>query len=217
MAAIIERVLSCFQSKPKKFRVVFVLGGPGSGKGTLCSKIVETYGWVHLSAGDLLRAERKDPASKHGELINEHIREGKIVPVEITLALIRKAMEASATTDFLVDGFPRSADNLKGWEDNMTTCTDVVSLLYLETSEEVMAQRIMQRSRETVAAGGTARADDNEEAIKKRLETYHETTMPIIEIFKRRGKVTAVDSTPAPAVVFASAQTSLFDGLAAQS
>jgi UMP-CMP kinase len=217
MAAIIERVLSCFQSKPKKFRVVFVLGGPGSGKGTLCSKIVETYGWVHLSAGDLLRAERKDPSSKHGELINEYIREGKIVPVEITLALIRKAMEASATTDFLVDGFPRSADNLKGWEDNMTTCTDVVSLLYLETSEEVMAQRIMQRSRETVAAGGTARADDNEEAIKKRLKTYHETTMPIIEIFKRRGKVTAIDSTPAPAVVFASAQTSLFDGLAAQS
>ena len=99
----------------------------------------------------------------------------------------------------------------------MTTCTDVVSLLYLETSEEVMAQRIMQRSRETVAAGGTARADDNEEAIKKRLKTYHETTMPIIDIFKRRGKVTAIDSTPAPAVVFASAQTSLFDGLAAQS
>lgn len=214
MAAIYERVLSCFQSKPKKFRVVFVLGGPGSGKGTLCAKIVETYGWVHLSAGDLLRAERQDPASKHGELINEYIREGNIVPVEITLALIRAAMEASPTTDFLVDGFPRSADNLKGWEDSMHMA-DVVSLLYLETSEEVMAQRIMQRSRETVAAGGTARADDNAAAITKRLKTYNETTMPIIEIFKKRGKVTSIDSTPAPAVVFAAAQTSLFDGLAA--
>lgn len=214
MAAIYERVLSCFQSKPKKFRVVFVLGGPGSGKGTLCAKIVETYGWVHLSAGDLLRAERQDPASKHGELINEYIREGNIVPVEITLALIRAAMEASPTTDFLVDGFPRSADNLKGWEDSMHMA-DVVSLLYLETSEEVMAQRIMQRSRETVAAGGTARADDNAAAITKRFKTYNETTMPIIEIFKKRGKVTSIDSTPAPAVVFAAAQTSLFDGLAA--
>ena len=214
MAAIYERVLSCFQSKPKKFRVVFVLGGPGSGKGTLCAKIVETYGWVHLSAGDLLRAERQDPASKHGELINEYIREGNIVPVEITLALIRAAMEASPTTDFLVDGFPRSADNLNGWEDSMHMA-DVVSLLYLETSEEVMAQRIMQRSRETVAAGGTARADDNAAAITKRLKTYNETTMPIIEIFKKRGKVTSIDSTPAPAVVFAAAQTSLFDGLAA--
>lgn len=214
MAAIYERVLSCFQSKPKKFRVVFVLGGPGSGKGTLCAKIVETYGWVHLSAGDLLRAERQDPASKHGELINEYIREGNIVPVEITLALIRAAMEASPTTDFLVDGFPRSADNLKGWEDSMHMA-DVVSLLYLETSKEVMAQRIMQRSRETVAAGGTARADDNAAAITKRFKTYNETTMPIIEIFKKRGKVTSIDSTPAPAVVFAAAQTSLFDGLAA--
>ena len=167
---------------------------------------METYGWVHLSAGDLLRAERKDPSSKHGELINEYIREGKIVPVEITLAL-RKAMERS-TTDFRLRS--RSADNLKGWEDNMTTCTDVV--LYLET--RVMAQRIMQRSRETVAAGGTARADDNEEAIKKRLKTYHETTMPIIEIFKRRGKVTSIDSTPAPAVVFAAAQTACSTGWA---
>ena len=56
------------------FRVVFVLGGPGSGKGTMCARIVEKYGWVHLSAGDLLRAERKDPKSKNGELINERGR-----------------------------------------------------------------------------------------------------------------------------------------------
>ena len=97
-----------------------MLGGPGSGKGTLCSKIVETYGWVHLSAGDLLRAERKDPSLQARRAHQRIYPGGKIVPVEITLALIRKAMEA-ATTDFLVDGFPRSADNLKGWEDNMTT------------------------------------------------------------------------------------------------
>ena len=151
MAAILNTIINCFQ-KPKSsaFRVVFVLGGPGSGKGTMCAKIVDKYGWVHLSAGDLLRAERKDPTSKNGELINEYIKEGKIVPVEITspfprprsrgglarspslrrapfadraarrrLALIRQAMEVSGKQDFLIDGFPRSADNLQGWESNM--------------------------------------------------------------------------------------------------
>jgi len=67
MAAILDFVRNCFQSKPKTFRVVFVLGGPGSGKGTMCARIVDAFGWVHLSAGDLLRAERKDPTSKNGE------------------------------------------------------------------------------------------------------------------------------------------------------
>ena len=75
-----------------------------------------------------------------------------------------------------------------------------------------MAKRIMSRSAETVAAGGVARADDNPEAIKKRLKTYHEATMPIIEIFKTRGKVTTVDSTPAADVVF-KAVAAFFDGL----
>ena len=88
----------------------------------------ETYGWVHLSAGDLLRAERKDPSSKHGELINEYIREGKIVPVEITLLSSARPWKAlqqptSWSTAPSVGGQP------EGREDNMTTCTDVVSLL----------------------------------------------------------------------------------------
>ena len=243
MAAILNTIINCFQ-KPKSsaFRVVFVLGGPGSGKGTMCAKIVDKYGWVHLSAGDLLRAERKDPTSKNGELINEYIKEGKIVPVEITspfprprsrgglarspslrrapfadraarrrLALIRQAMEASGKQDFLIDGFPRSADNLQGWEANMQG-VDVASILYLETTEEVMQERILRRSAETVAAGGAARSDDNVDAIKKRFRTYHESTMPIIDIYKARGKVHLVDSTPDADVVFAAA-CALFDGL----
>ena len=243
MSSLLNTILNCFQRKPAaSFRVVFVLGGPGSGKGTMCARVVEKFGWVHLSAGDLLRAERKDPTSKNGELINEYIKEGKIVPVEITspfprprsrgglarspslrrapfadraarrrLALIRQAMEASGKQDFLIDGFPRSADNLQGWESNMQG-VDVASLLYLETTEEVMQERILRRSAETVAAGGAARSDDNVEAIKKRFRTYHESTMPIIDIYKARDKVHLVDSTPDADVVFA-AVCALFDGL----
>lgn len=76
-------------AKPK---VVFVLGAPGSGKGTQCSKIVEHYGYVHLSAGDLLREERARPDSEFGTLIEDCIKNGKIVPVEITCSLLENAM-----------------------------------------------------------------------------------------------------------------------------
>ena len=76
----------------EKATVFFVLGGPGSGKGTVCKKLVDNYGYVHLSAGDLLRAERNS-GSSNAEMINTYIKEGKIVPVEVTVKLIKKAME----------------------------------------------------------------------------------------------------------------------------
>lgn len=78
-----------------KPNIIFVLGAPGSGKGTVCARIVETYGYVHLSAGDLLREERTRPGSEFGELIENNIKNGKIVPVEITCSLLENAMNAN--------------------------------------------------------------------------------------------------------------------------
>ncbi|VDO29033.1 unnamed protein product [Heligmosomoides polygyrus] len=72
----------------KLYNVVFVLGPPGSGKGTQCLKIQENLGFVHLSAGDLLRAERQRQGSQFGQLIENHITNGTIVPVEITCKLL---------------------------------------------------------------------------------------------------------------------------------
>ena len=217
--------MNCFASKsapetvelfpakavPDHFRVVFVLGGPGSGKGTQCARIVEKYGWVHLSAGDLLRAERKDPSSKDGELINEYIREGKIVPVEITLKLLQKAMEKSGSMNFLIDGFPRNLDNYQGWKKNMGH-VEVASLLYLETSEEIMQQRILSRAEAAKAKGEATRSDDNVESIKKRFKTYLDSTMPIIDTFKDMSKMHLVDSTPDADTVF-NGVSKLFDTL----
>jgi len=76
------KVLSPLVSAEETPAVIFVLGGPGAGKGTQCAKIVEAHGYVHLSAGDLLRAERASGSSQ-GQMIDEYIREGKIVPVEV--------------------------------------------------------------------------------------------------------------------------------------
>lgn len=95
--------------------VVFVLGAPGSGKGTQCLRAVQQLGFVHLSAGDLLREERQRPGSEYALMIEQKIRDGEIVPVEVTCALIMAAMNRSTpATRFLIDGFPRNADNLAG-------------------------------------------------------------------------------------------------------
>lgn len=79
---------------PDSVSVIFVLGGPGSGKGTQCAKLVSGYGFTHLSAGDLLRAEQDRPDSEFGQLIREYIKEGTIVPMEITVKLLENAMRA---------------------------------------------------------------------------------------------------------------------------
>ncbi|KAK4698068.1 adenylate kinase, partial [Lecanoromycetidae sp. Uapishka_2] len=77
---------------PDQTSVIFVLGGPGAGKGTQCAKLVEDYGFTHLSAGDLLRAEQDREGSEFGDMIKEHIKDGKIVPMEVTVQLLENAI-----------------------------------------------------------------------------------------------------------------------------
>ncbi|TYJ38453.1 hypothetical protein E1A91_A05G444100v1 [Gossypium mustelinum] len=96
-------------------KVVFVLGGPGSGKGTQCEKIVQHFGYTHLSAGDLLRAE-KNSGSENGIMIQNMMNEGKIVPSEVTIKLLQKAMLDSGNDKFLIDGFPRNEENRAAFE-----------------------------------------------------------------------------------------------------
>jgi UMP-CMP kinase len=96
----------CSASSSKKPRVVFVLGGPGAGKGTQCAHIVTDFGFVHLSAGDLLRDEQKK-GGKTGEMIKKIIADGAIVPVAVTLGLLKDAMtehQAAGRNRFLIDG-----------------------------------------------------------------------------------------------------------------
>lgn len=100
--------------------VVFVLGGPGSGKGTQCTRIVNDFGYVHLSAGDLLR-EEMNSGSKHGEMISTMIKNGEIVPSVVTVNLLKTAIEKSGKDKFLVDGFPRNQENNSSWEENVCT------------------------------------------------------------------------------------------------
>ena len=105
-----EKSFSSLIGDNKKVTTFFVLGGPGSGKGTLCSDILKAKSnFVHLSAGELLRKEI-ECGSPQGDLINSIIVKGEIVPVEITVNLLKKSMQENGWTQkkFLIDGFPRN-------------------------------------------------------------------------------------------------------------
>ncbi|KAI9314104.1 adenylate kinase-domain-containing protein [Dichotomocladium elegans] len=172
---------------PEEVTVVFVLGGPGAGKGTQCENLKRDYGFVHLSAGDLLREEQKRPGSKYGELIKHYIREGLIVPMEVTIALLenamKEAMETSKATRFLVDGFPRKMDQAIKFEEVVVPSKAV---LYFECPEEIMLQRLLKRGE------NSGRIDDNIDSIKKRFAVFRETSYPVIEAFDKQSKVIKV-------------------------
>lgn len=186
-----------FAMSSKNPKVVFVLGSPGSGKGTQCKNIVDKFGYVHLSAGDLLREERNNPGSQYGELIETHIRNGSIVPVKITCSLIAQAMAKSGSDRFLIDGFPRNKENLTGWAESMADKVDLQAVLFLDCPVDVSTERCLSRG-----AQGSGRSDDNPESLKKRFQTYMNDTMPIIEHYEKAKLVRKVDAVHSPSKVF---------------
>lgn len=196
----------CAAMKPL---VVFVLGGPGAGKGTQCERIVQKYGYTHLSAGDLLRDERKKPDSQFGELIENYIKDGRIVPVEITISLLQRAMEQTmadncAKNKFLIDGFPRNEDNLQGWERTMHSKANVSFVLFFDCDNETCINRCLERGK------SSGRSDDNRESLEKRIQTYQLSTKPIVDLYEKTGKVRKVDASKSVELVFGHVQE-IFD------
>lgn len=186
-----------------KVAVIFVLGGPGAGKGTQCAKLVTEKGFVHLSAGDLLRAEQNRKGSKYGELIAQYIKEGNIVPQEITVALLEQAIRENyekGSTRFLVDGFPRKMDQALTFERQIAKSTFT---LFFDCPEKVMLERLLERGKTS------GRADDNIESIKKRFKTFIDTSMPVVDYFDSQGKVVKVRCDQPVDVVFGQVQEAL--------
>ena len=172
--------------------VVFVLGGPGAGKGTQCANIVRDFAFVHLSAGDLLRAHMKS-GSPEGNMVAEMIKQGQIVPSEVTVNLLLDAMRASGEDRFLIDGFPRNKENRDAWEN--TAGYDCDFVLFFDCPEDVMTTRLLGRNE--------GRSDDNIETIKKRFVTFRESSLPVINYYEKLNKVCTVNSDQSPEDVYA--------------
>ncbi len=173
-------------SKPMVF---FVLGGPGSGKGTQSLKLAKEHGFVHLSAGDLLR-EEKNSGSETASMINTYIKEGKIVPGEVTVGLMKKAIEKNGWDQkkYLIDGFPRNKENLDIWQRILGEEINVPFILFLEANEDAMIERILERAKTS------GRDDDNMESLKKRFGVFNNETIPVVEYFDKLGKVRRVQA-----------------------
>lgn len=182
----------------KKPAVFFVLGGPGSGKGTQCEKIRDDYHVVHLSAGDLLREEQHS-GSELAKDIQNYIANGKLVPGEVTVKLIEQAMRKRGwgKNQYLIDGFPRSQDNLDHFNKILGEQVDFKFVLFYECSFETMEKRIMERGKTS------GRDDDNAEALKKRFETYNESTKPIVEHFEKENKLKKISAEKSVDEVYA--------------
>ncbi|GIL81962.1 hypothetical protein Vretimale_1515 [Volvox reticuliferus] len=186
-------------SLPEDAQIIFVLGGPGSGKGTQCAQILEEYDCVHLSAGDLLRAEVKS-GSVVGKKCEELMREGKLVPFAVTLNLLKKAMIESGGKFFLIDGFPRALDQAEQFESSIMPCKAV---LFFDCPEEEMEKRLLKRG-ET-----SGRSDDNAETIRKRFRTFLEQSLPVKDHYLGHGKCHIISAVPHPKEVFEVVKTVL--------
>ncbi|XP_057457022.1 UMP-CMP kinase isoform X2 [Lotus japonicus] len=158
--------------------ITFVLGGPGSGKGTQCEKIVETFGFKHLSAGDLLRKEVLSD-TEYGSMILSTISEGRIVPSQVTVKLILREMESSDNHKFLIDGFPRSEENRIAFEKIIGSEPDIV--LFFDCPEEEMVKRVLSRNQ--------GRIDDNIDTMKKRLKIFEALNLPVVDYYAKKGKL----------------------------
>ena len=181
----------------KNIRLV-ILGRQGSGKGTQCFRLSESYGTIHISTGDILRAavETQTELGKKAKIIMDA---GDLVPDEIINAIVaeRIEMEDVITSGFILDGYPRTSSQAQALEEELFSSGLSLDLaINLEVPVGEVTQRMLDRSR----------ADDTEEAIKRRLEIYENETAPLLEWFEERNNLIVVDGLGTEDAVFSRLQ-----------
>ena len=167
-----------------KPNVIFVIGGPGCGKGTQCKKIVENFKYESFSTGDLLRNYVKEKKEGYEEIQNL-MTEGKLISSETLMKVLKTYVINCTNKKILIDGYPRNQENIDVWEKEMNDLVNVRAALYIEVSNEEMKKRLLGRNE--------GRADDNEATIAKRLDTFDKETKPIVSFFEKKNLLIKID------------------------
>ena len=166
-----------------------IFGPPGSGKGTQSEYIIKKYRLMHLSTGDLLRAE-KNSGSELGNRIKELIDAGNLVPDEMVEEMVKKhVMLNRNAAGFIFDGFPRTTAQAE-WLDNLLACIgeSVTLMLTLDVDDDELRTRILERGKIS------GRADDqNVSIINNRIAVYHKQTQPVINFYAAQDKYVSVN------------------------
>jgi adenylate kinase len=169
-------------------RRLLIVGPPGAGKGTQAERVAEELSIPAISTGDIFRANVAGE-TELGVLAKSYMDKGEYVPDSVTNDMVRSRLgEADAQDGFLLDGYPRTLDQveaLDGMLSELGTGLDAVLLLVVETEEVV--DRLVERGKEQ------GRSDDTEETIRHRLDVYAEQTAPLIDVYEKRGLVRRVD------------------------
>ena len=172
-------------NKMSKPQIIFVMGGPGAGKGTQCKRIVEEFGFATFSTGDLLRGVVKEKKAEGWEQLDADMKAGKLISSERVLFYLRDAILKSDNKKILVDGYPRNIENMVAWEKMMGDAVDVKAALFFDCSAEEMRKRILGRNE--------GRADDNEKTIMKRIDVFEKETRPLAPMFEEQGLLVRID------------------------
>ncbi|MGI9559206.1 MAG: adenylate kinase [Thermodesulfobacteriota bacterium] len=170
---------------------LIIFGPPGAGKGTQADFIVSARGTAHISTGDLLREAVKNE-TETGLMAKTYMDEGKLVPDEVVIEIIRQKTDALGGGGFLLDGFPRTTAQACALDEMLEKQGMKISaVISLEVNEGEVVERLLKR------AEIEGRTDDNESVIRKRLDVYREQTLPLADYYKSRGVFHGIDGTGA--------------------
>jgi adenylate kinase len=181
---------------------LILLGPPGAGKGTQAEALAKRRGLVQLSTGDMLRAAAK-AGTEIGRKAEVIMKSGGLVPDEVVIGIIAdRIAEKDCDNGFILDGFPRTLGQAAALDRMLEqNGTGLDAVIELKVDDDALLARIENRARETIAAGGTPRADDNAEALKTRLMAYYKETSPLIGYYFAQGKLQTLDGmAPIPEV-----------------
>jgi adenylate kinase len=163
---------------------LLVLGPQGAGKGTQAKRIAAEYEIPHVSTGDMFRAAIA-AGSDLGQQVEPILASGKLVPDEITIALIRDRLaQPDARNGFVLDGFPRNLAQAEALDEMLGEIgRGLDAILFFDLPDEVVTERLLRRGEDE------GRADDAPDVIAERLRTYHEYTEPVVEHYRVTGRL----------------------------
>lgn len=172
---------------------IVLLGPPGSGKGTQAVRLAETYGMPQIATGDILRAAVQ-AGTPLGQQVKAYMERGELVPDRLMVDIIRHRLaEPDAQHGFVLDGFPRTvpqAEALDALLDELTRPLDAV--LYLQVDRQSLIDRMQHR------AEVEQRTDDRPDVIRHRIDVFLQQTAPVIDYYRRQGKLRLIDGTRPP-------------------
>jgi adenylate kinase len=183
---------------------IVLFGAPGSGKGTQSTLLAEKFGLVHLSTGDLLRAEVQKGSSL-GMQIDSYISKGNLVPDNLIVDMLAAVLDSNeGAKGFIFDGFPRTTDQAAALKKMLAVKgTDVTLMINLSVGEEELINRLLYRG---ISSG---RTDDNYETIQHRIKVYHEKTAPVKAFYESLGCAVDIDGTGSLSEIFERIQSAV--------